>query len=99
MIVFYSGQEKDKYITSFGAFKADYKLNEEITLHATASMYNTQEEEYFDILASYNLGQVDSNLGSENFGNVEFSTGIGSQLNHARNDLDAFIANLQLKGI
>ncbi|MFT5761749.1 MAG: hypothetical protein ACI8WA_000869, partial [Polaribacter sp.] len=91
LIVFYSGQEKDKYITSFGAFKADYKLNEEITLNATASLYNTQEEEYFDILASYNLGEVDSNLGSENFGEVEFSTGIGSQLNHARNDLDALI--------
>ncbi len=99
LIVFYSGQEKDKYITSFGAFKADYKLNEEITLNATTSMYNTQEEEYFDILASYNLGEVDGNLGSENFGEVEFSTGIGSQLNHARNDLDALITNLQLKGI
>ena len=99
LIVFYSGQEKDKYITSFGAFKADYKLNENITLNATTSMYNTQEEEYFDILASYNLGEVDSNLGSENFGEVEFSTGIGSQLNHARNDLDALITNLQLKGI
>jgi hypothetical protein len=99
LVVFYSGQEKDKYITSFGAFKADYKLNKEITLSATTSLYNTQEEEYFDILASYNLGEVDSNLGSENFGEVEFSTGIGSQLNHARNDLDALITNLQLKGI
>ena len=99
LIVFYSGQEKDKYITSFGAFKADYKLNDEITLNATASLHTTQEEEYFDILASYNLGEVNSNLGSENFGQVEFSTGIGSQLNHARNDLDALITNLQLKGI
>lgn len=99
LIVFYSGQEKDKFITSFGAFKADYKLNEEITLNATASLYNTQEEEYFDILAAYNLGEVNGDLGSENFGEVEFSTGIGSQLNHARNDLDALITNFQLKGI
>jgi hypothetical protein len=98
LIVFYNGQEKDSYLTSFGAFKADYKLNEEITLNATTSLYNTQEEEYYDILASYNLGEVDSNLGSENFGEVEFSQGIGSQLNHARNDLDALIANFQLKG-
>ena len=99
LIVFYSGQEKDKFTTSFGAFKADYKVNANFTLNATASLYNTQEEEYFDILASYNLGEVDSNLGSETFGEVEFSTGIGSQLNHARNDLDALITNLQLKGI
>ena len=99
LIVFYNGQEKDSYLTSFGAFNAKYALNENMTLTATASLYNTQEEEYYDILASYNLGEVDSNLGSESFGEVEFSTGIGSQLNHARNDLDALITNLQLKGI
>jgi len=98
LIVFYNGQEKDSYLTSFGAFKVDFKLNEDITLQATSSLYNTQEEEYYDILASYNLGEVDSNLGSENFGEVEFSQGIGSQLNHARNDLDALIANFQFKG-
>ena len=97
LIVFYNGQEKDSYQTSFGAFQTNYKLNETINLQATASLYNTQEEEYYDILASYNLGQVDSDLGSENFGEVEFSQGIGSQLNHARNDLDALIGNFQLK--
>lgn len=99
LIVYYSGQEKDSYLTNFGAFNATYKLNENTTLNATASLYNTQEEEYFDILASYNLGEVDSDLGSENFGEVEFSTGIGSQLNHARNDLDALITNFKLKAL
>ncbi|MDG2194077.1 MAG: TonB-dependent receptor [Polaribacter sp.] len=97
LIVFYNGQEKDTYLTSFGAFGADYKINDELTLSATATAYNTQEEEYFDILASYHLGEVDSNLGSETFGEVEFSQGIGSQLNHARNDLDALIVNLKVK--
>jgi len=97
LIVFYSGQEKDTYLTSFGAFSADYNVNENLTIHATSAIYNTQEEEYFDILASYHLGDVDNNLGSETFGEVEFSQGIGSQLNHARNDLDALIANLKAK--
>jgi hypothetical protein len=64
----------------------------------TISSYNTQEEEHYDIAAAYNLGEVDANIGSENFGEVEFSQGIGSQLNHARNDLDALINNVQLKG-
>ena len=32
-----------------------------------------------------------------NFGEVEFSEGIGSQLNHARNDLDALISNAEVK--
>jgi hypothetical protein len=31
-------------------------------------------------------------------GDVEFSEGIGSQLTHARNDLDAFILNIEHRG-
>lgn len=98
LVVFYSGQEQDNYLTLFGAFSADYKVNENFTLTTTASRYNTQEEEYFDIAAQYNLGEVDANIGSQNFGEVEFSQGIGSQLNHARNDLDALITNFQVRG-
>lgn len=98
LTVFYSGEEKNNYLTLFGAFSTEYKLNENLKFTATASRYNTQEEEYFDILAQYRLGEVDSNIGSEGFGDVQFSQGIGSQLNHARNDLDALITNLELKG-
>jgi hypothetical protein len=98
LIVFYDGQEKDAYQTIFGAVSADFKANENLNFTGTISSYNTQEEEYFDIAASYNLGEVDANIGSEDFGEVQFSQGIGSQLNHARNDLDALISNIQLKG-
>lgn len=98
LIVFYSGQEEDKYLTMFGALSADFKVDKNFTITTTASRYNTQEEEHFDIAAQYNLGEVDANIGSENFGEVEFSQGIGSQLNHARNDLDALITNVQIRG-
>ncbi len=97
LIVFYSGQETDTYLTLLGALSADYTINDDFTITTTVSRYNTQEEEYFDIAAQYNLGEVDSNIGSENFGDVEFSQGIGSQLNHARNDLDALITNAEVK--
>ena len=98
LIVFYSGQENNKYLTLFGALSSNYQINKDFTLTATLSRYNTQEEEYFDIAAQYNLGEVDTNIGSQNFGEVEFSQGIGSQLNHARNDLDALITNAQIRG-
>lgn len=97
LIVFYSGQEQDKYLTLFGALSSVYKVNKDFTLTTTLSRYNTQEEEYFDIAAAYNLGEVDANIGSQNFGEVQFSQGIGSQLNHARNDLDALITNAEIK--
>ena len=97
LIVYYNGQEQDDYTTAFGALKGTYLVNDKLQLSLTTSAYNTQEAEHYDILASYNLGEIDSNLGSENFGEVEFSEGIGSQLNHARNNLDALISNIQLK--
>ncbi|MDP2541424.1 TonB-dependent receptor [Tenacibaculum discolor] len=97
LIVFYQGQEKDRFQTLFGAFSADYQVSNNLKLTGTVSSFNTQEEEYFDIAAAYAIGEVNSNIGSEDFGEVEFSQGIGSQINHARNDLDALISNIQLK--
>ncbi|NHM04614.1 TonB-dependent receptor [Flavobacterium celericrescens] len=98
LLVFYEGQEKDNYLTLFGAGKAVYQYNEKNKLKFIASAYHTQEQEYYDILAQYRLGEVDANIGSETFGDVVYTRGIGSQLTHARNDLDALIANAEVKG-
>ena len=98
LLVFYEGQEKDAYQTYFGAFKGTYFANDDLTLKLITSAYHTTEEEYFDILAQYRLGEVNSSIGDEDLGEVEFSEGIGGQLNHARNDLDALIVNVEHKG-
>ena len=98
LIVFYNGKERDQYLTMFGALSTEYQVNDNLKLTANISAYNTQEEEYFDIIASYNLGEVDTNVGSQTFGEVTFAEGIGSQLNHSRNDLDALITNIQIRG-
>jgi hypothetical protein len=60
------------------------------------SVFHTLEQEHFDIFA-HRLGEVDSNIGSETYGDVAFTRGI-TQLNHARNDLDALIVNTEIKG-
>jgi hypothetical protein len=97
--VFYEGQENDKYETLFGAFKTVFNADENNTYKFISSIYHTQEQEYFDIYAAYFLGDVDTNIGSETLGEVTFSQGIGTQLNHARNDLDALIVNAEIKGV
>lgn len=99
LLIFYEGQEEDEYQTTFGAFKANYYLNDNTTLKLIGSAYHATEQEYFDIFAQYRLGEVNTDIGGGNLGDVEFSEGIGSQLNHARNDLDALIFNLEHKGI
>lgn len=98
LLVFYEGQEQDRYNTYFGALKGTYVVSENYTAKVIGSIYQTQEEEHFDILAQYRLGEVNTNIGDENLGEVEFTEGIGSQLTHARNDLDALIVNLEHKG-
>ncbi len=98
LVVHYNGKEKDKYITTFAAINAKYKANDKLNLNFTSSTYNTQEAEHFDIEALYGIGDVNADFGSDNFGNVEFTQNIGSQLNHARNDLDAVIFNASVKG-
>ncbi len=96
--VVYDGKEKDQYQTYFAALKTTFKASESLTLKLIGSAYHTLEQEYFDIQAAYSLGEVDTNLGSDTFGEVQYSRGIGSQLNHARNDLDAVIVNAEVKG-
>ena len=98
LLIFYEGQEKDKYETYFGALKTTYNASDNFTLKLIGSAYHTLEQEYFDIDAAYALGEIDSNIGSETFGDVTYSRAIGSQLNHARNDLDALIVNAEVKG-
>jgi len=96
--IFYQGQEKDQYTTYFGAIKTTYWVNDNFSLKLIGSLYHTTEQEHFDILGEYRLGEVETNIGSEDFGKVPYTRGIGSQLNHGRNNLDALIANIELKG-
>ncbi|HEU4495958.1 MAG TPA: TonB-dependent receptor, partial [Flavobacterium sp.] len=98
LLVEYQGQEKDRYETYFGALKTTFEANENFTLKLIASAYRTLEQEYFDIQSDYKFGEIDTNIGSTTLGDVVYSREVGSQLNHARNDLDALIVNAEVKG-
>ncbi|MFK5974171.1 MAG: TonB-dependent receptor plug domain-containing protein [Flavobacteriaceae bacterium] len=98
LTVFYEGSENNRFATTLGALKATYFLNDQTTLKLISSLYHTTEEEHSDLIATYKLGEVDTNLGSESLGEAITSKGIGSQFNRARNNLDALIFNLNHKG-
>jgi len=99
LFVFYEGQEEDRYYTAFGALKASYEISKDYTARLITSVYNTQEQEYYDIVAAYRLSEdVNTDFGSDDFGEAEFFRGAGTQHEHARNDLDAFIVNIAHQG-
>ena len=99
LTVAYEGNENNRYSTVFGALKGTFLLNDDIDLKLICSIYHTTEEEYSDIIAQYELGGVDTDLGGDTIGDPVASRGIGSQFNRTRNDLDALIFNLQHRGI
>ncbi len=99
LVVDYQGQEKDKYATYFGTIKAVFKATDKLTFKFINSIYHTLEQEYFDIFADYGFGQLNTNIGSGNLGEVQFVTRIGTELTHARNDLDALIVNSEIKAL
>ncbi|EAR00930.1 TonB-dependent receptor [Maribacter sp. HTCC2170] len=99
LLVHYTGNENNRYATALGAIKTDYHLNDDVTLKFITSIYHTTEEEYSDVIAQYELGDIDTDLGSETLGKVISTRGVGGQFTRARNDLDALIFNLEQKGV
>ncbi|HLV46793.1 MAG TPA: carboxypeptidase-like regulatory domain-containing protein [Flavobacterium sp.] len=98
VLINYDGQEQDTYQTLFGAVKSTYKANENNTFKLIASTYHTKEQEYYDIMGGYSIGEIDTDPNSSTYQQVLYPTGLATQLNHGRNDYDALIANLNLKG-
>ena len=98
LVIDYDGREDDQYETYFGAVKASYDVSDNLNLRLISSIYHTQEQEHFDILARYRIGRPNTDIGGSNLGEVDFTTAIGSELDHGRNDLDALIVTLEQKG-
>lgn len=98
LFIYYDGKEKDQYETYSAALKASYKVSDNYTAQLIGSVYNSQEEEHYDLQAEYRLGKPNTSLGGEDLGQVDFTRGVGAQLDHARNDLDGLYINLQHKG-
>ncbi|MGM8361190.1 TonB-dependent receptor [Flavobacterium sp. ARAG 55.4] len=99
LTVYYEGQERDKYNTYFGALKSTYQFSDKLKFKFITSVFHTLEQEYFDILAQYRLEDNETTIGGDTYEGVSYINGIGTQLNHARNDLDALIINTEIKGL
>ncbi|MBK8614190.1 MAG: TonB-dependent receptor [Flavobacteriales bacterium] len=96
--VFFDGQEKTAFETFFGAVNLNVRPDRDVLLKFTASAFRTFESEYFDVLGQYYLQELDRDLGSDQFGEAIRNLGVGSNLDHARNDLDATVLTFAHRG-
>jgi hypothetical protein len=98
LFVYYDGREKNSFSTAMGALKADYSPNEHLGLKWIASLQHSIEEEYSDIIAQYELGEVVQDPFGGSDREAAAPRGIGAEYNRRRNDLDALLLALEHKG-
>jgi hypothetical protein len=94
LFIGFDGQELMQYQTLTNALSLKFDVNPNTSLKLFVSAYNAEENEYSDVEGYYSLDQLDNDQGSANFGKVKFNRGAGHFIYHTRNDLKAFVYNL-----
>jgi hypothetical protein len=97
----FEGQEVDDFTQAMGGISLTYLPDRErnpLYHKLLASVWSSQENERFDILGYYILGELDENLGSDNFGEITNILGTGTQHTWVRNYLSASVTNAEYKG-
>ncbi|HMQ89030.1 MAG TPA: carboxypeptidase-like regulatory domain-containing protein [Flavilitoribacter sp.] len=97
----FDGQEVDDFSTRMGGLSLTYlpdRRHNPFFLKFLASAYQSDENERIDIIGNYSLRQIESNIGSGNFGEVIAELGAGVQHQSVRNFLTLDIQNFEHKG-
>ena len=96
--IYFEGKERTRFQTLMAGTSLNYKPTERTKLDLYATVFNTAEREYFDILGQYFINELETDPSKEAFGDSIAVLGIGSFLNHARNKLNATITSVYHNG-
>jgi hypothetical protein len=91
LVIYFDGQEFDRFDTYTAAITAHYTPIENLSLKFIGSGFNSIERENYDIQGQYLINELDNRVNSATYGDSILNIGIGSMLNHARNDLNALV--------
>ncbi len=97
----FEGQEVDDFTQAMGGVSLTYLPDRErnpLYHKFLASTWRSQENERFDILGYYILGEIEENLGADDFGEIVNVLGEGVQHTWVRNYLTADVRNVEYKG-
>ena len=97
----FEGQEVSDFTTSMSGVSLTYFPDRDrnpLFLKFLASTQFSDENETIDIISDYSLRQIESNLGSDNFGEVLAELGTGTQHTFVRNYLNSNVTNVEHKG-
>ncbi len=100
LTVYFDGQEVDRFTTAMGALSLNYDHNDDLKLQLIGSIFQTDENETFDIFGQYLMHRVGTDFGEDDYGEPTGKPlAAGAFLEHARNYLNAVVWNIQHKGI
>ncbi|XOV68798.1 MAG: hypothetical protein ACFHU9_06370 [Fluviicola sp.] len=98
LVIYFQGQEQTSFQTMMGGTALKWEPREGTNLDLYATVFNTDEREYFDIEGQYFINELETDASSEEFGDSIAVLGVGGFLNHARNRLKATIFNVYHDG-
>ena len=96
--VFFDGSEVDQFDSRFAGISTTYRPDDKLKLKFLASGFQTNEYETYDIGGEYLLGELETDLGKESFGQIKTYLGTGMIQTHARNYLEVNVGNLAHRG-
>jgi len=97
--IYFDGQEQTRFQTMMGGTALKYETRDSKShLELYATVFNTDEREYFDIQGQYYINELETDPSKEEFGDSIAVLGVGTFLNHARNRLNATIINIYHHG-
>ncbi len=97
----FEGQEVDDFTQAMGGLSLTYLPERErnpLYHKFLASAWRSQENERFDIIGHYILGELEENLGDDDFGEIVNILGTGTQQTWIRDYLTADVLNAEYRG-
>ena len=96
--IYFDGRESTRFQTMMGGTSLKFQASKKTDLDFYATVFNSNEKEYFDIQGQYYINELEMDPSKETYGDSIAVLGIGTFLNHARNQLDATITSVYHQG-
>lgn len=96
--IYFDGAEDNRFNTLMNGIAIRYEPNKRMMLKWLAAAYYNREDERFDVTGDYFIGEVQTDIGKSDFGQVLYSLGVGTTQDWGRNYLDAAVFNAGHRG-
>ncbi len=96
--IYFDGQENTYFQTFTGGTSIKWDVSKKTKLDFYATVFKSDEREKYDIQGQYYINQLETDPSKETYGDSISVLGVGTFLNHARNQLNATIINVYHNG-